>query len=287
MSTMISRPRPSRRPQRHSVFAFAFALEYGTAQQAADALGRFKTVADFAVAEHRDDAAAPHVQGAFACPTARLTLHEAELRLASLQLPPGVLEVIPLAQKEGYGRSPFVCYTRYLEHVEPEHQTRSRTQVPRQSIIVSSPNVWDRVDAWAAVRGRARLRQGLTPPPLSDRATIDALLAYDYVDILVVKEIAPEEYLRHGAAFKRRVGELASSTMPDRLRDRLARPLADDLLRADREYQELWSAVVPLLRRYERVTARVSRDLGISEAEFGPAALRRWCDRHDLLPLAA
>lgn len=220
------------RDQRFSTFVFTIPTRWATASQVAAALRQFHSIAEFAVATHDRDSAVSHVQGAFTCPDARLTPHEAVLRFSELRLPPGVLEIRPLVRGKGFGRKPFVGYAYYLTHEDPTQQARGKAVYPRSSIVTNVTDLWERVDAWLEVCARADLRAGRRPQPYTDLDTARRLLAHGMVSLAVVREVAPELWLNQGSKLRSAVLTLSGIPLSQPDGARLA-PLGQRLLAAE------------------------------------------------------
>ena len=142
-----------------------------------------RTVHDYGIGLHDRDKAAPHVQGAWLCPT-RVALPEMRQRLSrGLDLAADLIDLDPLIAGRGRSaRDAFLGFVSYLPHDDAEQQARGKALYSRDSILVSDPGVWEQVDKWRERQAR-KLKAAR---PLSEVETIEFLLMYANTDLETV-----------------------------------------------------------------------------------------------------
>ncbi|HQC92529.1 MAG TPA: hypothetical protein PLL22_01635 [Microbacteriaceae bacterium] len=142
-----------------------------------------RTVHDYGIGLHDRDRAAPHVQGAWLCPT-RVALPEMHQRLSrGLDLAADLIDLDPLIAGRGRSaRDAFLGFVSYLPHDDAEQQARGKAVYSRDSILVSDPGVWEQVDKWRERQAR-KLKAAR---PLSEVETIEFLLMYANTDLETV-----------------------------------------------------------------------------------------------------
>lgn len=192
-----------------------------------------RTVHDYGIGLHDRDRAAPHVQGAWLCPT-RVALPEMHQRLSrGLDLAADLIDLDPLIAGRGRSaRDAFLGFVSYLPHDDAEQQARGKALYSRDSILVSDPGVWEQVDKWRERQAR-KLKAAR---PLGEAETVELLLMYANTDLETVMMHepllwrAPGNKSRFTGAYADRGAAIhGQHDLPEHLRARMPADLVERL----------------------------------------------------------